>query len=108
MEEDALRGAAQIIAQFKPILYVENDRADKSDGLVRYIDSLGYKMYWHRPHYFNPDNFMCNPNNIFANVISINMLCVPQDQPQGLEGFEPVIVPPPSSANAPFGRSPFE
>jgi FkbM family methyltransferase len=91
MEEDALRGAVGLINRYRPTLYVENDRDDKSEGLIRFIDSLGYRMYWHRPLYFNPDNFMCNPNNIFSNVISINMLCIPQEFPQDLAGFEPVL-----------------
>jgi FkbM family methyltransferase len=100
MEEDVLRGAVKIIERFRPVLYVENDREDKSAGLVRFIDSLGYKMYWHKPLYFNPDNFMCNPNNIFSNVISINMLCVPGEESQDLLGFERVEVPGPTEAAA--------
>ena len=76
MEEAALRGAASTIGRFRPLLYVENDRPEKSDSLVRHIDSLGYRMYWHRPALFNGGNFAENPDNVFEGVASHNMLCV--------------------------------
>ncbi len=93
MEEDVLRGASKLIQRFKPILYVENDRRDKSDSLIRYIDSLGYNMHWHRPYYFSPNNFQGNPNNVFPNIVSMNMLCLHKELSQELHGFEPVQVP---------------
>ncbi len=79
MEEEVLRGAANTIARCRPLLYVENDRIEKSDSLVRYIASLGYRMVWHRPPLFNPHNFSGNAENVFANVVSFNMLCLPRD-----------------------------
>lgn len=99
MEEQALRGAAKTIARFKPILYVENDRQPKAASLVRYIDSLGYKMYWHRPYYYNPNNFLGNPENVFSNIVSLNMLCLPQGFPEP-QGFPPVDVPPPETVQS--------
>ena len=78
MELDVLKGCAGTIAKFSPALYVENDRPDRSAELARYIDSLGYAMFWHRPPLFNPDNFLKNPENVFGGVASINMVCVPK------------------------------
>jgi FkbM family methyltransferase len=98
MEEQVLRGAARAIERFKPVMYVENDKPDKSDDLVRYIDSLDYNMYWHKPYYFSPNNFFGNPDNVFPNVISINMLCVHKSIPQTLQGFLQVEVPKPQAA----------
>jgi FkbM family methyltransferase len=95
MEEQALRGARDLITRLKPILYVENDRFEKSDSLIRYIDSIGYKMYWHRPPYYSPKNFLGNSNDVFPNIVSLNMLCLRSDFDQQLHGFEPVQVPPP-------------
>lgn len=94
MEEQALRGAAQTIERLKPILYVENDKADKSQSLIRYIDSLGYNMYWHTPGYFNPNNFLQHPSDVFGNIISLNMLCIHKSIPQNLKDFNQVEVPP--------------
>jgi FkbM family methyltransferase len=90
MEADVLRGAARTVEQFKPILYVENDRQDKAPELVRQIDSMGYNMYWHLPYYFSPNNFLGNPQNAFPGLVSINMLCVHKSLPQSLQNFEPV------------------
>lgn len=75
MELEALKGARRTIARFKPALYVENDREEKSAVLIDYLRSLGYDLYWHRPPLFNPDNFDGNRRNVFEGIASINMLC---------------------------------
>jgi FkbM family methyltransferase len=93
METEVLRGAARTIERLKPILYVENDKQEKSDTLIRQIDSMGYNMYWHRPFYFSPNNFLGNSQNAFPNIASFNMLCVHKSIPQDLNNFERVAVP---------------
>jgi hypothetical protein len=98
MEEDVLRGGAALIRRHRPILYVENDRQEKSDSLVRYIDSLGYAMYWHLPFLFNPNNYFGNPQNVFDQVVSHNMVCISKDVEHEMKGFERVEVPPPAPA----------
>jgi FkbM family methyltransferase len=92
MEQEVLQGAVRSIAEFSPALYVENDRQDKSDDLIRFIDSLGYNMYWHRPPLYNPDNFAGDSVNIFDQLISQNMLCLPKKAGQQVIGLEPVQV----------------
>jgi FkbM family methyltransferase len=93
MERDVLEGAVELIARTQPILYVENDQEDRRDDLIRFIDSLGYVMYWHKPPYFNPENLAGNPENVFPEEASINMLCVPKRLPHQLTGFQQVAVP---------------
>lgn len=93
MEIDVLHGAGKLISRFKPVIYVENDRPEKSAALIRHLDSLSYKMYWHRPPYFNPQNFLGNSENVFGNIVSQNMVCVHSSLPHDLKGFEPVEVP---------------
>jgi FkbM family methyltransferase len=94
MEKDVLDGAVATIARYRPLLYVENDRQDKSAELIRTIRALGYAMYWHRPYLFNANNFAGNPENIFGNIASINMLCVPTDSANfTISGFPPVELP---------------
>ena len=92
MEQSVLQGAVQTIARCKPILYVENDRPEKRAALIRYIDQLGYSMYWHTPPLFNPNNFAGNPQNVFGQIVSVNMLCCPKSRPQQV-GLPPVEVP---------------
>ena len=87
MEADVIRGASQLIEKFKPCLYVENDRIDSSEALMRLIDSLGYQMYWHTPPLFNPENFFGKTENIYPNIVSLNMLCLHKDVPAKVEGI---------------------
>jgi len=76
MEKKVLEGSKKIIEKFKPILYIENDRQEKSQSLIEYIQSLGYELYWHLPRLYNANNFYKNRNNIFGNIVSVNMLCI--------------------------------
>lgn len=95
MEQAVLEGAIETIRRLKPILYVENDKPKKDVELIRFVDSLDYNMYWHAPPYFSPNNFFGNQTNVFPNVISKNMLCVPKIIKQVLPGFHLIEVPPP-------------
>lgn len=93
MEEDVLRGAQRTINHFRPVLYVECDRPEKQETLIRYLDSLGYAMYWHKPALFNPNNIAGVPENIFADIVSQNLLCIDKSAEQSLIGFEAVELP---------------
>lgn len=102
MELAALKGATGLIEKFAPFLYVENDRKDKSDELVRFIHSLGYELFWHHAPLYNPENFLKNPENVFGRTVSINMLCM---RPGTYTGEMPLPrVPVPSAQTPP---SPF-
>ena len=90
MELAALRGARATIEKFRPILYVENDRQDKSAPLVQFIRELGYKLYWHRPPLFNPSNYFENQANVFGTIISMNMLCVHGSVKASISGLKEV------------------
>ena len=90
MELEVLKGASEVIKRCRPAIYVENDRTDRSNALIRYISSLNYTLYWHLPYLYNPNNFMQNPENIFPNVVSRNMICVPKETGNSLDGFTEV------------------
>ena len=91
MEEKVLKGSEQIIKKFKPFLYVENDRQEKSKELIEYIQSLDYKLYWHLPRLFNENNFLKNKTNIFGNIVSVNMLCIHKDLKINIEKMVEVV-----------------
>ena len=93
MEVPAIEGAAETIRRLRPILYVENDRRQHSEALIRLIASLDYRLYWHLPRLFNPDNFAGNPDNVFGDIISRNMLCLPAESTVKVENMQPVEVP---------------
>lgn len=103
MELDVLKGAKETISRFQPLLYVENDRADKAHELIRYLDGLGYDLYWHKPPLYNANNFFNNQENVFVVknqdengreliVISVNMICLPKTKHINVQGFEKVAV----------------
>lgn len=74
MESDVISGARNIISKFKPTLYIENDRMEKSKDLIELIWSLDYRLYWHTPMLFNPANFAADSENIYPRLASFNML----------------------------------
>lgn len=79
MEQDVLAGARESIREWKPVLYVENDRPQKSAALIESIHALGYRAWWHIPALFNPDNYFGNATNLYRNICSFNMVCLPTD-----------------------------
>lgn len=93
MEVDVLSGARHTIARHRPILYVENDRRDKSEALIALIMEYGYDLHWHLPFLFNPDNFFHQPDNLFPGIVSVNMLCMPREVSVELTGFRRITSP---------------
>lgn len=76
-EQQVLEGARQTIARCQPYIYVENDRVEKSQALIEWLWSAGYKLWFHMPGLYNPQNFAGNTQNVYGNVVSVNMLAVP-------------------------------
>ncbi len=79
MEIDVIKGAKELIKKFRPIIYIENDRQEHSKNLIELIWSLDYKIYWHLPRLYNENNFFNEKDNIFGNIVSVNMLCIHKD-----------------------------
>lgn len=93
MEREVLLGAADTIGRHRPFLYVENDRKDKSEALLRHLFELGYRVWWHTPPYYNSNNFYGNTINVFTNTVAINVLCLPKERPMNVEGMTEVKDP---------------
>ena len=79
MEISVIKGAKELIKKFRPMIYVENDRQEHSEELIELLWSLDYKMYWHLPRLYNENNFFNEEENIFGNIVSVNMLCFHKD-----------------------------
>jgi FkbM family methyltransferase len=92
-EQAVIAGAVETIMRCRPILYVENDRRDRSPELIRQIQALDYSLYWHLPPLFRPDNFYGNATNLWPGMVSIDMLCVPRGDGRAIEGMRPVSGP---------------
>ncbi|CAA7613882.1 FkbM family methyltransferase [Magnetospirillum sp. SS-4] len=78
-EGEVIAGAVETIRRLRPVLYVENDRMDKSAALIAAILGLGYRLWWHVVPLFNPGNFRGNADNVFGILASKNMLCLPAE-----------------------------
>lgn len=77
MEQQVILGLLDTINHCKPFLYVENDRIEKSKDLIELLWGLGYQCYWHITPLYNINNYFNENINVFENLISINMLCMP-------------------------------
>jgi FkbM family methyltransferase len=91
MEHDVISGAKALISRHQPALYVENDRLDKSKALIELIQSLDYRLYWHKPPLYNPNNFAGVTENLYPGVVSVNMLCFHKSIDIKAEGFQEVL-----------------
>jgi FkbM family methyltransferase len=98
MEQQVLEGGTSTIHGLRPVMYVENDRKEKSRDLIQLLMAMDYALWWHLAMLFSPHNFANNRNNVFGNTVSINMLCLPKekvgDAPSDLfAGMSPVLGP---------------
>lgn len=77
-EEEVLRGAVNTIARCRPIMYIEDDRTEKSASLRAFIMGLGYGIEEHRPPLYRENNFFGLRENIWGrNYVSHNLICKP-------------------------------
>lgn len=81
METEVLIGAEKLLRRFRPILYVENDRAENSDKLTALLLKHDYCLYGHKPLLYSDKNFKGVPVDE-QNIISLNLLCVPKERDQ--------------------------
>jgi FkbM family methyltransferase len=79
MELDVLEGGRTLVAQLRPIVYVENNDAAKSPALISWLLARDYQLFWHVSRFFNPRNFFTNAVNVFGNVGDLNMIGVGAD-----------------------------
>ena len=86
-EPRVIQGAADTIRRCRPFLYVENDRADQQQEVIDRIAALEYRLYWHTPRLFSPANFRGEAQDIFGDIRSLNMLCVPRERAGTVDGL---------------------
>jgi FkbM family methyltransferase len=89
-EIDVLEGSRGLIDRDRPIIYIENDRIDRSTQLLTYVQDLNYDMWWHIVRLYRSDNFANTKVNIFGNVASFNVLCIPKEKKVRVDGLRQV------------------
>lgn len=78
-EEKVLVGGRETILRDKPIMYIEDDRAENSPTLHRMIRSLGYEFTIHKPPLYREKNFFGKKKNVWdKNYVSHNLICIPK------------------------------
>ena len=93
MEKKILSGGRQLIERTRPILFVENDRVEKSESLLNEVFDQGYRAFWHISKMYNPNNYNGIDENIFGNIHSFNMICFPKESRLDLRGFTEIEDP---------------
>ncbi len=91
MEQAVLEGAAATIARCQPLIYVENDREDKSTELIACLQHMGYVAYAHSPPLYSRSNYFGETNNSFGNVTSTNVLAIHRSVPTNIQGLKRLI-----------------
>ena len=95
MEVEALQGAAHLVRQHRPAMYVENDRRERAAELISLLLSWNYRLYWHTPPLFpGADNFTGDSENIFGDIVSINMLCLAAERNVTVQGLQEITAVP--------------
>jgi FkbM family methyltransferase len=79
MELNAIMGASATLERCRPILLVENDRVGKSTALINQLFSSGYRLWWHMTPLYRRANFFGNPQNLFGEICSLNVLGLPSE-----------------------------
>ena len=77
MEPDVLEGARATIRRFKPVVYTENKKGERSAVVIEYFLEHDYALYWHFAPFFREDNFRKVETNVFGDTGDINMPCLP-------------------------------
>lgn len=93
MELAVLHGARETIQKHRPIVFLENDRKQKSPDLIRLLLHYGYDAYWVYTPLYAPDNFSRNPVDVFKGVVSISLICIPSEMNMVMQGFSKVTGP---------------
>ncbi len=101
MELAVLQGASRWLdaepapAAGRPIIYVANPVLEHSPALIEYLTAAGYRLWWHLPSYFNPENHFGRDRNDYDELFDICMIGLPQEAtvPAELSRLTPVAGP---------------
>ena len=87
MAKAILDGARETITRFRPFVYLRNDQPEQHAALIATALDLEYRIWWHLPWLFNPGNLAGESTNIFPNITSFNLICLPRESaPDEIEG----------------------
>lgn len=76
-ERDVLIGAKETVERHQPHLYIGASHDEELGALLEHLLTLDYRLYWDVSRLFNEDNYFGNPNNIFGDIVSPNIVGLP-------------------------------
>ena len=104
MELAALRGAHATIARSRPVIFFEQNTADRLAEVHDYLSNAGYRAFWLETQPFNQNNFRGVRENIWwrteTGIIAIPPFSVP---PPGVVEVQRNDLAPPANLNARAG-----
>ena len=104
MEPDVLDGAHAFLTQYRPVLFVENDRESTSRGVLARLLAENYRVYWHVTALYRANNWRGDTENVFGEKVTINVLCIPREREQNVVGLIEAVD---ADAPAPVTLAPF-
>lgn len=93
-EQAVLRGATETLLRWRPTIYLENDRREKSAALIDWLWQADYELWWDFVPLYNPNNYLGNSENIFllpnkqgvmSPIFSQNMIALPVERSAQVE-----------------------
>ncbi|NQZ55958.1 MAG: hypothetical protein HRT88_00580 [Lentisphaeraceae bacterium] len=75
IETEVLQRAVGLINNYKPVLYTVNNNNEKSTAHIKFTENMGYKVYCQLSPSYNQNNFNGKKENIFGNLVDMNILC---------------------------------
>ncbi len=82
-----LLGAELTLRRTRPLLYLEANPGPSRSALIAFARALDYRVFSHNVPMYRPGNFRSNPVNVFENIASHNVLCIPAERPQKVKGL---------------------
>jgi len=90
-ELSVLQGAEALVERSRPVLYVENDRVERSRDLIHWLWERKYRLWWHLPPLFHAGNIRGVMEDRYPQLRSVNMLCLPRESAMRVEGQEEIL-----------------
>jgi FkbM family methyltransferase len=79
MELALLNGAKDLLETHKPYLYLECDSPEPADPLIAFLKQYDYQCFWHVSTFYDAKNWKEHTEDVFGNVVCVNMLCAPKE-----------------------------
>jgi len=79
-EAGVLRGAADTIRRCRPYHIIGGSAFYSQQEVIDLIAVHDYRLFWHTPSLFSPNNFRGETTNIYGHTVSVNMIGLPRER----------------------------